>query len=404
MLFVGDIHINSKISNQLLSKLKESILWSGEENIIFLGDYVYHFVYDRAALMELFNFFLDLVNQNKKLYILAGNHDWIQNHFVFAEWYTIFSKLINFKKLNFIIQPLVEEIEWQKILFLPHNPLLDWKDTFEKYGLNINKSTIYDSLINFKNIKESYSGYLNKFLFQFVEKNKIDLIVHHFYTVDTAVPDRKTKFTFKDISLDKIFLTNKDFKIISWHLHQPFVFQNYLCCGSVWATNSLESNQFKYLFSYDWKNFEAKHFFVNWYIEIDLQKENIEFLDLEKLENYIKNLYYKSGLQQEGNFDIKIGKIDNIDWSNISLIVVDEDLSYDNLFDKVDKKLTDLLKEVKIKKKIAPTMQMINLLDQSAENLKHSISNRFDLLQKYIISKYPSEKDKYLEVLKEVME
>jgi UDP-2,3-diacylglucosamine pyrophosphatase LpxH len=52
---------------------------------VFLGDYVYHFSYDRKALLHLFSIFIELASKGKKLYILAGNHDRISGHFVFEE-------------------------------------------------------------------------------------------------------------------------------------------------------------------------------------------------------------------------------------------------------------------------------------------------------------------------------
>lgn len=72
MLFIGDIHINSLMGRQIIDSLKEYIShFPHEKNIVFLGDYVYHFSYDRKALMELYDFFLELAVQGKKCYVLA---------------------------------------------------------------------------------------------------------------------------------------------------------------------------------------------------------------------------------------------------------------------------------------------------------------------------------------------
>jgi UDP-2,3-diacylglucosamine pyrophosphatase LpxH len=86
MLLIGDIHINSKYKDKILSSLKSFLAGHPEEkNLIFLGDFVYHFSYDRNALLALYDLFLDLYQQGKTLYILAGNHDWLGSHFVFEE-------------------------------------------------------------------------------------------------------------------------------------------------------------------------------------------------------------------------------------------------------------------------------------------------------------------------------
>ncbi len=78
MLFIGDVHITSKHASVLLKQLRAYIdTHPHEEHIVFLGDYVYHFNYDRKALLQLFSLFIELAQQGKQLYILAGNHDWI---------------------------------------------------------------------------------------------------------------------------------------------------------------------------------------------------------------------------------------------------------------------------------------------------------------------------------------
>lgn len=64
-----------------------------EKNLIFLGDFVYHFSYDRGALLALFELFLELYREGKNLYILAGNHDWLGNTFVYEEGKRVFDLL-----------------------------------------------------------------------------------------------------------------------------------------------------------------------------------------------------------------------------------------------------------------------------------------------------------------------
>jgi len=56
-----------------------------ERTIIFMGDFVYQFSYDRKALLGLFNLFTDLYKQGKHVYVVAGNHDRIADHFVYEE-------------------------------------------------------------------------------------------------------------------------------------------------------------------------------------------------------------------------------------------------------------------------------------------------------------------------------
>jgi len=56
---------------------------------------VYHFAYDRNALLQLYKLFLELFEQGKDVYILAGNHDRLGNSFVFEEAQKAFNIIQN---------------------------------------------------------------------------------------------------------------------------------------------------------------------------------------------------------------------------------------------------------------------------------------------------------------------
>ena len=80
------MHINAKQSAKILQELREFVdSFPAEKNIVFLGDYMYMFSYDRQALADLFDFFLSLWNEGKNVYVLAGNHDWLNQHFIYHE-------------------------------------------------------------------------------------------------------------------------------------------------------------------------------------------------------------------------------------------------------------------------------------------------------------------------------
>lgn len=86
MLIVGDIHMTGRQQDPILTTLQEFVAaHPDEQHILFLGDYVYHFSYERKSLLALFGFFVELYKQGKSVWILAGNHDRIQEHFVFTE-------------------------------------------------------------------------------------------------------------------------------------------------------------------------------------------------------------------------------------------------------------------------------------------------------------------------------
>jgi hypothetical protein len=101
-----------------------------------MGDFVYHFSYDRASLLELYDLFLEFYLQGKNLYILAGNHDWLGKSFVFEEGKKAFQLLQAFatsperktsfpsdlsqQEIHFITKPFIVGIEGKQICFLPY--------------------------------------------------------------------------------------------------------------------------------------------------------------------------------------------------------------------------------------------------------------------------------------------
>lgn len=109
MLLIGDIHITTRVKDALLDQLRTFVAkHPDEQHIVFVGDYVYHFAYDRAASLALYSFFIELFEQGKTIYVLAGNHDWLTDSFVYAEAKKAFDLLhgAHNNKLYFITEPM----------------------------------------------------------------------------------------------------------------------------------------------------------------------------------------------------------------------------------------------------------------------------------------------------------
>lgn len=114
MLLIGDIHITTKHCDAILDSINEYVAsFPGEKNVIFMGDYMYMFSYDRRALGRLFDLFLRLWDQGKNVYILAGNHDRIGQQFVYAEGKKIADMLPQHsgRVIRFITSPELHTIE-----------------------------------------------------------------------------------------------------------------------------------------------------------------------------------------------------------------------------------------------------------------------------------------------------
>ena len=126
MLLIGDIHINTRYQDKILTELRAIFsTYPDEKTIVFFGDYVYHFAYDRSALLQLYKLFLELFDQGKDVYVLAGNHDRLGNSFVFEEAQKAFD-IISSKelikgsgKIHFVTKPQLVTIEDEEILLLP---------------------------------------------------------------------------------------------------------------------------------------------------------------------------------------------------------------------------------------------------------------------------------------------
>ena len=183
MLLIWDIHLNSRIKDRLLNSLKSFIQEHNEEkNLIFLGDFVYHFSYDRNALLELYDLFLELYSQWKNLYILAWNHDRLGNTFIFEEWRKAFEILSRMKdsdnEICFITKPLVKEIEWKNICFLPAMLEIDEKDFSWIDDLKDEK---YAEEMKSKNKNLAFSTQLNLVIKRFTKKYSDLTLIHHYY-------------------------------------------------------------------------------------------------------------------------------------------------------------------------------------------------------------------------------
>ena len=278
MLLIWDIHLNSRIKDRLLNSLKSFIQEHNEEkNVVFLWDFVYHFSYDRNALLELYDLFLDLYFQWKNIYILAWNHDRLGNTFVFEEGKKAFEILSKLKESDneicFITKPIVKELEWKNVCFLPAMLEINEGDFLWIDDL---KDERYKEEMKSKNKNINFSSQLNLLVKWFTKKYSDLVLIHHYYIEWVSFPWQKSKFSFKDRALSSSWLWKENLQIISWHLHQAFLFKNYLCTWSIWATSPLETDQIKYFFiRKDWE-FLARETWINYYFTMERKTGNAD--------------------------------------------------------------------------------------------------------------------------------
>lgn len=171
--------------------------YPSEKNIIFVGDYVYHFSYHRVSLLALLDFFLELVTQGKEVYILAGNHDRLGQHFVYTEAERILHYNNNSHHIHFITEPCTQEIETETVIFLPY--ILN-RSTHTPQSESYHFSPQLEDCQHSTNTQVQSSYILNAYLADTIQKERNSdtdkelIVIHHYYTADTKFPGLKTQF------------------------------------------------------------------------------------------------------------------------------------------------------------------------------------------------------------------
>lgn len=405
MLLIWDIHINARFQDTIIDHLQKYIGQHPQEStIIFTGDYVYHFSYDRTALLALYHLFLELISQGKIVYILAGNHDRLGSSFVFEEAKKAFDIVNTIDhaqgKIFFITQAQFTQIEGQEVLFLPYTIQVGQLGAIETKPLPMHIQGTIELLKQSKNKNEQLSAYVNEYLRSAIADKQDLLIIHHYYINHTKFPGQKSLFSYKDVALHEAILQQPNIKSISWHLHQSFTQNNYVCLGSVRSTTPLEVNQNKYLFAYhpQTKTLEASEIGINPYLSLTqgegiINQEAIQAHRAEMSANNRKNL--SSPLR---NITIQDAPIE---LAKTSLAIKTESIDYQDIDSYITPELRQQIKDIKLKKESVELNELLENFEISAKNLSTGFADRKDILKSYIQKKHPDNYEMYITKLKE---
>ena len=405
MLLIGDIHIHPRYCDTTIDMLRQYISeHSDEKNIIFVWDYVYHFSYHRISLLALLDFFLELVQHGKEVYIVAWNHDWLGQHFVYTEAEKILhhNHTISEHHIHFITQPCVKTIDNQTIIFLPYTiNRSHYKPQSESYFFE--NWTLEQHTTN-NNIKSSYL--LNACLDDMIKKERLSdqkkelIVIHHYYTADTKFPGIKALFGYKDIALSPQWLDDSQLRLISGHIHHSFSYKNYLCIGAVWSTSPLEHNLYQYLFQYqDWK-IQAQQIALNPYLTITLHDG--EIIEDDTIEHHREKLKIMS--QQQFSSPAYTIEYKNIPLpkERAILTITSNTIGYDNLSNTIHKDLQQSFRDIKIKQDLWTLDVMIENLVDANKDFSSGWSDRKILLDEYLEKKFGERKQLYIDTLKEL--
>lgn len=409
MLLIGDIHITFKEKDRLLNMLKEQILAHPEEkNLLFLGDYVYSFGYDRASLLELYEFFLSLYAEGKNIYVLSGNHDWIKDTFVFEEGRktcNIFENLNLSEKgncLKVITEPLFEEIEGENVLFLPYMLQPD----LTKYpGIEslTEQNLWYQEMIKTENKNLILSAKINLILEYFKKQKQSFTVLHHYYFEGTKFPGQNSQFSLKDAALQKHWLDDQNLQFISGHLHKSFAYQNYVCLGSIWATSSTENNQLKGIWKKQGNHRTFDEMNLKYYFSFDRKGEQGKIpLTADDLQTFYLSLQQEmkqnfAGKEVDRNFQ------KTLNLKDITITCYTDALNYEET--EVAKVIApELEKEIHqftLGKKIEKSEITLEGIENS-EALILGMQERKTLLKTLLQQKFPTQYEEYQSLLYEL--
>jgi len=415
MLLIGDVHITTRMTDRIITMLRDFVdAHPTEQNIVFVGDYVYHFAYDRKALFALYEFFVQLFEQWKTVFILAGNHDRLGDSFVYAEVKKAFDLLHAHSdgKLHFITQPQVHTIDGESVLFFPYmiHKISDIPTpATSKTAIEQSIQTQITTLAASDNKNEQFSSYINTLLLSYTQQYDSLTVIHHYYTNSIKFPGYASRFAFKDIALSEYFLDMSHLRLISGHIHAPFIYKNYCCIGSIRSTSSLEHNTIKWLFRLQGKKIDMTIRMLNPYWVFGQEVRDILGLasaaireeDITTLYNHICQEYTQS-LSANDTWDIAIqnSPLPPLEQMHIQLIVDNAD--YENLATYVDDTILAQCKDIKLKKYNPAVQDLLEQFAASNQKIISTFSDRKQVLKDYVQSKYPDDYSKYEEVLQEL--
>lgn len=409
MLLIWDIHINSIYKEKIISSLRDFVDKNSEEkNIIFVGDFVYHFSYDRVSLLALYDFFLELFFAGKQVYVLAGNHDWLGNTFVFEEGKKAFEivKKISLQdvlskhphgKIQFITEPVVENIEGEQILFLPY--MLDMPQ-LPAVATSHPLSPLIALLEKSTTKWEQKSAALQRVMIDYMQQYPNLTVIHHYYTNGVKFPGQQSQFSYRDVALSERFLDQPGLQLISWHLHQPFVYKNYLCVWSVRYTTPLEVNQIKWLFVRKGQEVDFVPLMINPYVFLE-PREDFAFdypVEESVVQNFLHHLLHEQQkLCKSDIWNVTVSEIATIDLKQVSFSLKVSEIDYEHVERYISPELHQHSKDIKLKKESVTLDQMIGDMDIAHKNLSTNFADWKSLLSMYLQKKYPQDVAKYEE-------
>jgi hypothetical protein len=396
MIFVPDLHITTKYANRIIDQIDKYIAsYPQETDIIFLWDYVYAFSYDRKALLSLFEWWIRLHHQGKNLYILAWNHDRIWDQFVYEQAKQSRDIINRYSDhhIYFITRPQIHQIQGQTIFFLPYviDPATLTIDTYD-ISIDIDPQT--------KPTGKQMSSYLNDFVWQVLHKIWPCTMIHHYYVAQTQFWPWSGMFSLNDVALQPQWIDYPGLKMISGHIHHPFVYHNYLCLGSARHTSDREYNQIKILAHYDTQNMHTD-LHTHWinpivHIDMDLHPD----VNTQVIDHHCQDLIHHHYLQSNHHRDIDY-HFDLPAYSDLKVQCY-TNLTFADAKQHIAWPLRNLCHHIDIKKHSHQVSALIQDLQVQHKKLQMSLTEWKMICKQYIEHRYPQDHQTYLQILQDL--
>lgn len=402
MLLIGDIHITTRVKDALLDQLRAFVAkHPDEQHIVFVGDYVYHFAYDRAASLALYSFFIELFEQGKTIYVLAGNHDWLTDSFVYAEAKKAFDLLhgAHNNKLYFITEPMQCLIEWQNVLFLPYMLNPEALQSIAQSDVWVAWQHDVRVLTESSHKHEKMSGLLTNYILQTWEKSPDLLVIFHQYIAHTRLPGQQSMFGYKDVALHPGLLDLSWLRLLSGHVHQVCSYKNYIGIGSIRHTSPLEVQEIKWLFLLVDGVMTMEPVLLYPYLQV----QELDGLDRKAIQSLLVTIWQtvQSYFVSE-SWSMKFETLPIVDMKQLSITILRDDVSYDQLSSVLSSDILEWVRDIKIKKDAVAMQDLLSDFSAQQHDLQSGFADWKEILKAYIQKKYPTQIDMYMTVLQDM--
>ena len=282
-------------------------------------------------------------------------------------------------------------------MFLPY--CLDFDE--KKYPeYESGRTVLTDALLQSKEKGELMSSKINQLVQGFCNQYSDLTLIHHYYTNKEQFPGYRASFSYKDVALSEHFLEVPGLKMISGHLHAPFVYKNYLCVGSLWATSSLENNQIKGLWSL--KNGKLNFYgqqVVN-YLQLDGEKK-VEKSDFDLLYQEISD-QLRNNLASSNIFLLDKFENPSLELKKTVVSLKVAQLDYEKVSDNIDDELRMSLADFRLKKSTQKVDDLLQKLQRPEEDALQTFGGWKELLKSYLQTQYGEDYPKYEQILRDL--